>query len=190
MLLFLENDDSFSWNVIDRLPFPRERIAVIPGADRDSFRRLLPGARSLVVGPGPGDPLRAGHLVDAVLEAAGRGLAVLGVCLGHQAVGIAYGARLRRSEPAHGRREEVRFAPSRLFPGFGGEVTVMRYHSLALDAVRFPLRVVSATASGLPMAVEHETLPVAGVQFHPDSHGTPRGEEMLAAFFRAVGRLP
>jgi anthranilate synthase component 2 len=189
MILFLENEDSFSYNVIDRLPFPRERIAVIPGADRAAFRRLVVSAKALVVGPGPGDPLRAGHLVDAVRDAAGRGLAVLGVCLGHQAVGIAYGARLRRSEPAHGRREDVRFGPSRLFPGFGGPVEVMRYHSLALDAVRPPLRVVAATADGLPMAVEHGTLSVAGVQFHPDSHGTPRGEEMFAAFFRAAGRL-
>jgi anthranilate synthase len=187
MIVFLENDDSFSMNVVDRLPVPREEVAILPGDDEEELLRLLPAAAALVIGPGPRDPLRAGHLVRAVRAAARLGLPLLGVCLGHQAVGIAFGAALTRTPPAHGRREEVRFSPSRLFPGFSGPVEVMRYHSLSLARVVPPLRVVAENAAGLPMAVEHETLPIAGVQFHPDSHGTPRGEEMIAAFFGAAG---
>ena len=192
-VVFLENEDSFSWNVVERLPVPRAAIRVVSGreaAGREAAldRRWLSDADVLVVGPGPTDPVRAG-LVDIVREAAGRGLPVLGVCLGHQAIGLAFGAHLVRIHPTHGKRSRVAFGPSRLFPGVEGEQVVMRYHSLALADVGPPLRVVAQTADGVPMAVEHATLPVAGLQFHPDSYATPRGAAMIAAFFRGAGLL-
>jgi anthranilate synthase/aminodeoxychorismate synthase-like glutamine amidotransferase len=183
-VLFLENDDSFSWNVVDRLPVPRSQVRLLSGRDRTALQQELPHAQALVIGPGPRDPHRAG-LDGVVAAAAAHGLPVLGICLGHQAIGLAFGARLVRAEPCHGKRSTAMFGPSRSFPSVRGPVTVMRYHSLALAEVRPPLRVVAATDDGIVMAIEHETLPIAGLQFHPDSFGTPRGEELLAAFFGA-----
>lgn len=184
-VLFVENHDSFSWNVIDRLPFTRAQLVVASGREAAAGVALLDGVDSVVIGPGPLDPERAG-LVELVREVARRKLPLLGICLGHQALGMAFGARLVRTPPAHGKRDVAWFSPSRFFRGFDGPEKVMRYHSLALEDVPAPLRVVATTSTGLPMAIEHASLPMAGLQFHPDSFATPRGEQLLAAFFRAV----
>lgn len=179
-VLFVENNDSFSWNVVDALPFARSALRIVRGADVDA----LAGARAVVVGPGPLDPERAG-LVEFVRAAAQTGVPTLGICLGHQAIGMAFGARVARGEPVHGRTSRVRFSGSRWFDAFG-ETDVMRYHSLAVTHVEAPLRVTATSAEGVVMAIEHERLPVAGLQFHPDSYATPRGRELVAAFFREV----
>jgi len=179
-VLFVECGDSFSWNVVDRLPVAREEVLVRPASGG-----IPDGVDAVVLGPGPRDPVRAG-LLPLVEAAARRRLPTLGICLGHQALGLAFGARLVRVRPAHGDQSEIRFGPSRSFPGFEGPLRGMRYHSLALAGVAAPLRVVASTADGVPMAVEHESLPMAGLQFHPDSHFTERGEELLARFFGAL----
>lgn len=186
-VLFLENDDSFSWNVVELLPVDRRLVDLVHTRREPHFASRLDGADLVVVGPGPMDPERVG-LVDVVREAARRQLPLLGICLGHQALGIAFGARLVRVTPAHGKRATALFGPSRLFEGIEGPVQVMRYHSLALEDVRAPLRVIAATPDGIAMAIEHESLPMAGLQFHPDSFATPRGAELVRSFFsRALG---
>ncbi len=170
-VLFIENHDSFSWNVIDALPFERREVEIVR-----PDKANLDGFEVVVMGPGPTDPERAG-LVDLVREVARRGLPFLGVCLGHQALGLAFGATLRRSTPAHGKRAVAHFAD---FRGLQGPMEVMRYHSLSLIDVPSPLRVVASLEDGTVMAIAHESLPMVGVQFHPDSFGTPRGRELLA----------
>ena len=184
-VLFVENEDSFSWNLIDSLPVARSRVRVVSARAARRDLSLLERAAVIVVGPGPRDPVRAG-LVGLGRRAAARRKPILGVCLGHQALGLAFGARLERSAPAHGETARAVFRRSRMFPGMRGGATVMRYHSLSLRRVRAPLREVAALADGTVMAVEHEFLPMAGVQFHPDSFATPRGRELVAAFFRAA----
>jgi anthranilate synthase/aminodeoxychorismate synthase-like glutamine amidotransferase len=184
-VLFLENDDSFSWNVIDALPVDRGDVVVRPGREVALDLAALDGADVVVIGPGPTDPARAG-LVGVVGEAERRGTPLLGICLGFQAIGLAHGARLVRVPPVHGRAATVGFAPGRTLPGIAGPFRVMRYHSLALADVPPPLRVLATSEDGLPMAIEHATLPVAGFQFHPDSFGTPRGRELVAAFFEGL----
>ena len=123
-LLFVENDDSFSWNVVDRLPFERDEITMVSGRDQSRVRDALQQADALVIGPGPLDPERAG-LIDIVRWAADRRLPTLGICLGHQAIGLAFGAHLIRERPTHGERSCVSFRPSQFFSSFMGPVEVM-----------------------------------------------------------------
>jgi len=184
-ILFLENQDSFSWNVVDALPCARADVTIRPGREAAADPQALAETDAVVVGPGPTDPIRAG-LVGIVRRTAAAGLPLLGICLGCQALGLAFGARLVRVTPVHGKTSRIVFQRSRLFPRVEGEETVMRYHSLALADVRAPLTVTAVTADGVPMAVEHETLPLAGLQFHPDSFATPRGREMLVGFFASI----
>jgi anthranilate synthase component 2 len=183
-LLFVENHDSFSWNVVDRLPFPREDVTIVSGRDPRAVSDALARCGALVIGPGPLDPVRAG-LVELVQVAARRALPTLGICLGHQAIGVAFGAKLVRDAPCHGKVSLISFSASRFFKPFSRE-PAMRYHSLSLRDVAPPLRVTAVSDDGVVMAVEHEALPMAGLQFHPDSFGTPRGEAMIRAFFEAV----
>jgi anthranilate synthase/aminodeoxychorismate synthase-like glutamine amidotransferase len=183
-VLFVENRDSFSWNVADRLPCRREEIvwaSTSEAVQGDGWR----SADVVVVGPGPMDPERTG-LVPFVQKAIAAGRPLLGICLGHQAIGLACGARLVRGAPVHGRRDVATFSANRWLSGVEGDHEVMRYHSLSLEAVPAPLEVVARTPGGVVMAVAHETRPVVGLQFHPDSFATPHGEAMLAAFFRSV----
>ena len=241
-ILFLENHDSFSWNVIDALPVERSEITVVStnppqavghqnqseGSVGFSSRDLTPGLQAelveafpsfqvkepfdklrvkllegqigtkggyspirpgdfdcLIIGPGPTDPIRVG-LIDIVRQAAALKVPTLGICLGHQAIGLAFGATLIRTHPVHGKRSEVTFRQSRLLPNTTGSHTVMRYHSLSLSNICTPLRVIATTHDSIPMAIEHESLPIAGLQFHPDSYGTQRGRAMLADFFEAI----
>lgn len=184
-VLFFENDDSFSWNVVELLPFGRRSVELVHTRHESNLVSRLDGADAVVMGPGPMEPERVG-LVGLVHEIARRRLPLLGVCLGHQAVGLAFGAKLVRVTPAHGKRATAAFERSRVFPGIEGPLQVMRYHSLALSAVSPPLRVIATTADGIPMAIEHASLPIAGVQFHPDSFATPRGAELVRAFFSST----
>lgn len=184
-VLLAENDDSYTWNVLDALPFAREEVAVLPGRAVGAAPDLAAGYDAVVLGPGPTDPERAG-LLGVVRGAAARRQPLFGVCLGFQAIGLAFGARVVRARPAHGVESEVEFRPSRCLPGIVGRQSVMRYHSLALADVAEPLSVFAATDDGLPMALEHATLPIAGVQFHPDSYATPQGRRMFAAFFAGL----
>ena len=177
-IVFLENDDSLSRNVVDLLPPP---VEVRPGRAAASERGWLGRASALVIGPGPTDPGRAG-LLDVVREAAARRVPTLGICLGHQAIGMAFGARLVRVPPVHGKTSTVRFVPSRSFPGIVGEHEVMRYHSLAVNELPEALRAVATTADGIVMALEHVALPLAGLQFHPDSYASPTGRAIVGAF--------
>lgn len=183
-VLFVENDDSFSWNVVETLPVAREQVRWLGGAALEG-RLPTRGFDLVVVGPGPLDPVRAG-LVPLVTEALERRVPLLGVCLGHQALGLACGARLVRTTPMHGKRSRVTFAAESLLPGVEGEHTVMRYHSLALDDVKPPLRVIARTDDGTVMAIAHEDRPALGFQFHPDSFGSPTGRALVHAFFTAV----
>ncbi len=184
-VLFLENDDSYSWNVVDCLRRCGAEVKLVSGRASEEVRAGLREVDAVVVGPGPLDPIRAG-LVNTVQDAIAARLPLLGICLGHQAIGLAFGASLIRSEPAHGVRSTIRFHGSRFLHSFTLDTPVMRYHSLALTNLRSPLRATAETHDGIVMALEHESLPIAGMQFHPDSFATPRGQEMVAAFLRVA----
>jgi anthranilate synthase/aminodeoxychorismate synthase-like glutamine amidotransferase len=184
-VLLLENDDSYSWNVVDCLRSAGAEVQFVPGREHAAIKSLIPEFEAVVIGPGPLDPRRAGLMksVELVLES---GLPTLGICLGHQAIGLAFGAELVRAEPAHGLLSNIEFHQSRFFNQLTGATPVMRYHSLALTGIQSPLRLTAVTSDGIAMAIEHESLPIAGLQFHPDSFATPRGAEMVAAFLRTA----
>ncbi len=184
-ILFLENDDSYSWNVVELLRGCGAEVQLERGNALPAERIRAYRGDAFVIGPGPLDPQRAGLLAPlaAILE---TNKPLLGICLGHQAIGQAFGARVIRTEPAHGVRARARFSRSRWFPAIEGELEVMRYHSLALDGIAAPLRPIARTADGINMAVEHESRPIAGLQFHPDSFATPRGLTLVRAFLRGA----
>lgn len=183
-VVFVENRDSFSFNLLDLLPFERHDVNVVEG-NTERTSTALEGAELLIIGPGPMDPQRVG-LVRLVELAANRSLPTLGICLGHQAIGLAFGAQLVRSTPSHGKKATAQFRHSTRF--LDGEFEVMRYHSLSLREVKSPLTVVASLEDGTVMAVEHAQLPIAGLQFHPDSHGTPEGRRLVEAFVASVRR--
>ncbi len=178
-LLFVENDDSFSFNVVALLPTAPTIVTA-----RQALTEL-DGHDVVIVGPGPKDPERTG-LVPVIHRAAALRRPLLGICLGHQALGLAFGARVVRQTPCHGKVATAAFERSRLLPGIEGPVRVMRYHSLALSEVAPPLVVTALLVDGTVMAVEHDELPMVGLQFHPDSHGTPNGQRFVDAFLRGV----
>jgi anthranilate synthase/aminodeoxychorismate synthase-like glutamine amidotransferase len=176
-VVFVENDDSFSFNVVDLLP---SGVELVRGS---AAAHAVVGADVVVIGPGPTDPHRAG-LVTLVHQVLIAKTPMIGICLGHQALGLACGALVQRSTPAHGKVARMHVEASRFLPA--GQHEVMRYHSLSLSAVKGPLKVTGWLDDGTVMAVEHETLPVLGLQFHPDSWATPGGQGFIDAFFRSL----
>ncbi len=190
-VLLLDNYDSFTWNLVQALRGCGARVDVVRN-DAATVPALL--ARSpthVVVSPGPGRPEQAGctlALVEAVL---GR-LPLLGVCLGHQAPGLALGARLERGPPVHGKASAVAHGGTGLFAGLPQPLTVGRYHSLHLPAAHLPpvLRVTARSEDGLVMGIAHDTLPAWGVQFHPESILCPDGPRLLANFLAVPPTAP
>jgi len=159
------------------------RVARSDGIDVDE-----PGAyRAMVVSPGPGRPEQAGVSTAAIVRWSGR-LPILGVCLGHQAIGAAFGATLGRGTPVHGRTSAVHHDGSSLFAGLPEPLVACRYHSLYLQPpLPEPLVATAHTGDGEVMAVRHREHPTFGVQFHPESFRTPHGPRLLANFLQLVG---
>ena len=143
--------------------------------------------RAIVISPGPGTPARAGRIVDLIrLD---KRTPLLGVCLGHQAIGEAFGAHVvRGSRPVHGKVTEVRHDGEGLFAGCPAPMQTARYHSLIVDRATLPraLRVDAETPDGVVMAVSHRERPVYGIQFHPESYGTTGGDQIIINFLRGA----
>lgn len=188
----VDNYDSFTHNLVDLLRQlgasveVRRNDAVTP----DEVERDPP--RALVLSPGPGRPEDAGACVDLVRRL-GAKLPILGVCLGHQALAVAYGGKVVQAvHPLHGTATPVRHADRGLLAGLSQGFAAARYHSLVVDP-RHVGRGLTATAwspEGEVMALVHDRHPVEGVQFHPESHLTPEGPRILAAFLARAGMQP
>lgn len=188
--LIVDNYDSFTWNlyqVIGSVSGDAPHVVRNDEIDLEGIRALAPDR--IVLSPGPGSPDKPrdfGVCGPIITQLAGQ-LPILGVCLGHQGIIHHLGGRVARApEIVHGKTWRVRrLGESRLFHGLPAELTVMRYHSLVgvRDTVPAGLRITCETIDrGLVMAVEHETFPLFGVQFHPESIGTPDGAKILRNF--------
>lgn len=185
MILLIDNYDSFSYNLVQYLGELAQEIKVIrnDAMTVEEIEALHPS--HIILSPGPGRPEDAGIIIEAV-QKLGSKIPMLGVCLGHQAICAAYGAKVVHAKTLmHGKQSEVTTAPDcPLFAGLPRNVKVARYHSLAAEEATMPacLRVTARTADGEIMAVQHTDDPVFGVQFHPESILTPDGKQMLRNF--------
>ncbi|HEY5466771.1 MAG TPA: aminodeoxychorismate/anthranilate synthase component II [Clostridia bacterium] len=190
MILLIDNYDSFTYNVLQLIGGLGEdyrdiRVIRNDHIDVNGIRALAPS--HLVISPGPGYPAAAGVSVTAVRELSGR-LPILGICLGHQAVCEAFGARIVHAPRImHGKRDKIRLEPDcSLFAGLPEEILAGRYHSLAVDPDTLPdcLRVAARASDGSVMAVGHVAHPTFGLQFHPESILTERGADLVRNFLR------
>jgi anthranilate synthase component 2 len=183
-LLMVDNYDSFTFNLVqyfgelgaDVEVFRNDEITVEGIAARQPDR--------LVISPGPCSPAEAGISVEAIRHFAGK-LPILGVCLGHQAIGAAFGGRIVRAQRLmHGKTSEITTTREGVFAGLPERFTVNRYHSLAIERATCPadLKVTAWTEDGEIMGVRHKTLPIEGVQFHPESILTEHGHALLKNF--------
>ena len=190
-VLVIDNYDSFTYNLVQRLGELGAHVEVYrnDALTADELVELRP--QRLVLSPGPCTPNEAGISLEIIRRLCGleggpaRRVPILGVCLGHQSIGQAFGGRVVRApEPVHGRADEVVHDGSALFRGAPRPLLAGRYHSLVVEAGSIPRQlVVSArTRSGIVMALRHRTLPVFGVQFHPESILTPDGQTLLRNF--------
>ncbi|NBW85706.1 MAG: aminodeoxychorismate/anthranilate synthase component II [Planctomycetia bacterium] len=196
MILLIDNYDSFTWNLVQRFGeiVPHVKVEVHRN-DRISGDEIAARSPShLVISPGPCTPDEAGISCDAVRRFAGR-MPILGVCLGHQSIGQVFGGTIVRARRLmHGKVDAIEHAGKGLFAGLPSPVEATRYHSLVIDPPTLPREFEVDAWSTAPdgsreiMAIRHRTLPVYGVQFHPESFLTPAGYDLLRAFL-ATGPL-
>jgi len=190
-LLLVDNYDSFTYNLYQYLGELGTETRVVRNDEVTAEQALEMAGDAIVISPGPGTPDQSGITLELIRKAAGR-VPLLGVCLGHQALGQAFGGRVVRAATLmHGKTSEVHHDGRTLFTGLPDPFTATRYHSLivARDSVPDCLEVSAWTADGTVMGLRHRELPLEGVQFHPESILTTAGRDLLRNFLRvAVGR--
>ncbi len=189
MLLLIDNYDSFTWNLAHYLGELGAEVVVRRNDALTAAEAMALGPEAILLSPGPCDPDRAGVCLDLIRESAGR-VPLMGVCLGHQAIGQAFGGRVMRcAETLHGKLSAVRHDGTGLFEGLPQDFRVTRYHSLDVERATLPdcLRVTAETESGVVMGLAHRDLPIHGVQFHPESIASEHGHALLANFLALAG---
>ena len=190
-LLMLDNYDSFTYNLVQYLGELGADVEVRRNDVADVDSLLAGDPDGVVVSPGPGEPGAAGVSVPLVHECARRAKPLLGVCLGHQAIGLAFGGRIVRARSImHGKVSAIEHSGAGVFAGIASPFEATRYHSLVIDPARCPevLEVTAHTADGEIMGVRHREAPLEGVQFHPESILTPVGKQLLGNFLARCRR--
>ena len=186
MILMLDNYDSFTYNLVQYL---REMAVDVRVARNDTLtlaevEALAPQA--IVISPGPGRPEDAGICCEVIRTFSGR-VPILGVCLGHQAIGLTFGGKVVHAKRLmHGKTSEITADGKGVFNGIHKPITVMRYHSLAVEEASLPpeLVVTARADDGEVMGLRHRTHPTEGIQFHPESIMTPMGKRLLRNFLK------
>lgn len=181
-VLVLDNYDSFTYNLVQYLGELGCEVAVVRNDVEDVEALLQRRPDRLVVSPGPCTPDDAGHSLEVVRRFPEEGIPTLGVCLGHQAMAQAFGGKVVRGEPVHGKTTTIEHDGRTIFEGLDHSLTVGRYHSLIVDEDLPECLEASARGGGVLMALRHRTLPAEGVQFHPESVLTDDGKQLLANF--------
>ena len=184
MYLLIDNYDSFTYNLVHYLGELGADVVVKRNDAVRADEALMLGARGLVISPGPCDPDKAGICLELIKKAAGR-LPILGVCLGHQAIGQAFGGKVVRAPaPMHGKVSVMTHNGDGIFAGIPSPFRATRYHSLIVERETLPacFEVTSETEDGVIMGLAHRNLPVYGVQFHPESIASEHGHRLLKNF--------
>jgi anthranilate synthase component 2 len=184
-LLMIDNYDSFTFNLVQYLGELGAEMDVVRN-DQATVEDLLGrDPAGVVISPGPGEPTGAGISIACVHACAERGLPLLGVCLGHQAIGAAFGARIVRARSImHGKVSRIEHDGRGVFEGIASPIEATRYHSLVVEEASFPnvLEITARTSDGEIMGLRHRALPIEGVQFHPESILTAEGKRLLGNF--------
>ena len=186
MILLIDNYDSFTWNLVHYLGELGEDVVVRRNDELGTVAALALRPDAIVLSPGPCDPERAGICLELIATARGK-VPILGVCLGHQAIGQAYGGLIVRAPaPMHGKLSHIRHTNNGVFRGIEDGFEATRYHSLVIDPASLPscLVVTATTDDGIIMGVQHRSEPVHGVQFHPESIASQHGHELLRNFLQ------
>jgi anthranilate synthase component 2 len=192
MILVLDNYDSFTWNLVHYLMELGAEVQVVRNDALTAREAIASNAQAFLISPGPCTPNEAGISLDLVAACADLGKPLLGVCLGHQAIGQHFGGQVVRGGLMHGKTCPVEHDGTGLFTGLPSPFTATRYHSLIVEDIPASL-VVNATSEtpGLDgtsvMGFRHATLPIHGVQFHPESIATEHGHALLANFLAVCG---
>ena len=184
MILLVDNYDSFTFNLVHLLGDLGAHCDIVRNDALTAEEALARNPEAIVLSPGPCTPNEAGICLDLIAAAAGR-VPLLGVCLGHQAIGQAFGAAvIRGPTPMHGKVSPVRHNGTDIFEGLPTPFAAARYHSLVVDAATLPdtLEPTAWTADGVIMGLRHRTAPVFGVQFHPESIASEHGHKLVANF--------
>ena len=187
MFLLIDNYDSFTFNLWHYLGELGAEVDVVRNDQISVAGALAKRPQGIVLSPGPCDPDRAGICLE-LIRAAADAVPILGVCLGHQAIGQAFGGKVvRASTPMHGKLSSIRHDASGIFAGLPDGFSATRYHSLVVDRASLPnmLRVTADTEDGLVMGLAHHKRPIFGVQFHPESIASEHGHRLLGNFLGA-----
>jgi anthranilate synthase component II len=189
MLLMIDNYDSFTFNLVQYLGELGADTLVVRNDAVSSSEVVAAAPAAIVLSPGPGRPENAGICVELVRAAARASIPLLGVCLGHQAIALAFGGRVVNAAVLmHGKCSDIEHDGEGIFRGLPNPLRATRYHSLVAERATLPpvLAVSAWTSDGTVMGVRHRDHPIDGVQFHPESIGTPHGRRLLANVLDAV----
>jgi anthranilate synthase component 2 len=187
MYLLIDNYDSFTYNLYHFLGELGAELEVRRNDALSAAEALALRPQGVILSPGPCDPDRAGICLDLVAAAAEAGLPLLGVCLGHQAIGQCFGGKVVRAPVVmHGKMSDIRHTGRSVFSGIENPMRATRYHSLIVERESLPdcLEITAETEDGTIMGFAHKTKPIHGVQFHPESIATHHGHALLANFLR------
>ena len=190
MLLVIDNYDSFTYNLVQYLGELGQEVKVVRNDEIPVGAIAGLGPTHVVISPGPCTPNEAGISLEVIKTYAGK-IPILGVCLGHQSIGQAFGGKIvRAARVMHGKTSPIHHDGKGVFAGLPNPFEATRYHSLLIERASVPdsLEVTAHTTEGEIMAVRHRTLPVEGVQFHPESFLTTAGKDLLANFIAKGGR--
>ena len=185
MLLLIDNYDSFTYNLVHYIGELGMDVVVKRNDEIDVQQALDMGAQAILLSPGPCDPDQAGICLPLTLAAAKAQLPLMGVCLGHQTIGQAFGGKVvRHSEIVHGKMGDIHHSGKSLFQGLPSPFQATRYHSLVVERDSLPacLEVTAWLEDGTIMGLQHRELPIHGVQFHPESIASEHGHKMLQNF--------
>ncbi|MEK7425687.1 MAG: aminodeoxychorismate/anthranilate synthase component II [Actinomycetota bacterium] len=192
LVLVIDSYDSFVYNLVQYLGELGAEPVVVRNDEITVEAALAGGYDAVLLSPGPGRPEDAGIICDAICAFGERGVPVLGVCLGHQAIGHVFGATIERApELMHGKTSPVLHEGAGVFAGLPSPLIATRYHSLVIAPSTVPpcLEVTATTADGMVMGVRHRSMPIEGVQFHPESILTAAGHDLLGNFLAGVSAL-